>query len=62
MYTYRCERPIAFTLQAAKEVFELARSKKAIFMPMLPGRPGKVSNFFFVTELNFFISFMYKAA
>ena len=36
-----CERPIAFTLHSAKEVFDLARSKQAIFMPMLPGRPGK---------------------
>jgi hypothetical protein len=53
MYAYRCERPIAFTLQAAKEVFELARSKKAIFMPMLPGRPGKVSIAFFWSELHF---------
>lgn len=36
-----CERPIAFTLQSSKEIFELARNSETIFMPMLPGRPGK---------------------
>ena len=28
--------------QSSKEIFELARNSETIFMPMLPGRPGKV--------------------
>ena len=36
-----CDRPIAMTVQTANDLFETARASHAIFMPMLPGRPGK---------------------
>mmetsp|Transcript_39098 Transcript_39098/g.63014 ORF Transcript_39098/g.63014 Transcript_39098/m.63014 type:complete len:428 (+) Transcript_39098:99-1382(+) len=36
-----CDRPIAMSLEAIKDLFSLARQNNVIFMPMLPGRPGK---------------------
>jgi len=36
-----CDRPIAMSVQAAQDLFETARATQTIFMPMLPGRPGK---------------------
>lgn len=36
-----CDRPVGMTVQSVMDMFALARDNQTIFMPMLPGRPGK---------------------
>ncbi|EKX40616.1 hypothetical protein GUITHDRAFT_164650 [Guillardia theta CCMP2712] len=36
-----CDRPIAMTIDSARELFALGRRQKQVLMTLLPGRPGK---------------------